>query len=89
MRLSDWQLNRLRDALGAYHDYERGIEGDYFNWKDVSAAIEELTGVSIPQERLRQFVEGVKLRTADANFPCRRMRGSTPSSNSLRTRTAR
>ena len=69
MRLSDWQLNRLRDALGAYHDYERGIEGDYFNWKDVSAAIEESTGVSIPQERLRQFVEGVKTPDGGRKFP--------------------
>ncbi len=60
MRFSDWQLNRLRDALGAYHDYGRGIDGEYFNWKDVSEAISLSTDVDIPSERLRQFVEGVR-----------------------------
>jgi len=64
--LSEWQAARVRDALRAYHRYERGPEGEYFTWKDVREAIEEFTGVKIGSsvkngaERLRQFVEGVE-----------------------------
>ena len=40
MRFSDWQLNRLRDALRAYHKFGRDpVDGRHFNWKDVSEAI--------------------------------------------------
>lgn len=58
MRFSDWQLSRLRNALRAYHHHERGSDGEYFNWKDVSEAIGLSTEVEVPPERLRQFVEG-------------------------------
>lgn len=58
MRYSDWQLNRLRDALRAFHHYGRGSDGEYFNWKDVTEAIALETNVTVPPERLRQFVEG-------------------------------
>jgi len=61
MRLSDWQLDRLRNALRAYHQFGRGSDGEYFNWKDVSEAISLSTDVTIPPERLRQFVEGKKM----------------------------
>src|SRR6185312_696079 len=61
MRLSDWQLDRLRNALRAYHQFGRGSGGEYFNWKDVSEAISLATDVEIPPERLRQFVEGKKM----------------------------
>jgi hypothetical protein len=61
MRFSDWQLNRLRDALRAYHKFGRDpVDGRHYNWKDVSEAISLATEVDIPPERLRQFVEGVK-----------------------------
>ena len=61
MRFSDWQLNRLRDALRAYHKFGRdAVDGRHFNWKDVSEAISLSTEVEVPPERLRQFVEGVK-----------------------------
>ena len=34
MQLSDWQLDRLRNALRAYHQFGRGpSDGQYFNWK--------------------------------------------------------
>jgi hypothetical protein len=58
MAYSDWQLNRLRDALRGYHDYEPGHGSGSFNWKDVSEAISLTADVSVPPERLRQFVEG-------------------------------
>jgi hypothetical protein len=61
MRFSDWQLNRLRDALRAYHKFGRdAVDGRHYNWKDVSEAISLATDVEVPPERLRQFVEGVK-----------------------------
>jgi len=61
MRFSDWQLNRLRDALRAYHKFGRdAVDGRHYNWKDVSEAISLSTEVEVPPERLRQFVEGVK-----------------------------
>jgi hypothetical protein len=70
MRFSDWQLHRLRDALGAYHDYGRDpVDGRFYNWKDVSEAISESTGVEVPQERLRQFVEGVRTPEGVRKYP--------------------
>jgi hypothetical protein len=61
MRFSDWQLNRLRDALRAFHKFGRdAVDGRHFNWKDVSEAIFLSAEVEVPPERLRQFVEGVK-----------------------------
>jgi hypothetical protein len=69
MRYSDWQLNRLRDALRAYHRYGRSHDGEYFNWKDVSAAIEESGSAAIPPERLRQFVEGINAKDGGRKFP--------------------
>jgi len=61
MRYSEWQLNRLRDALRAYHRFGRdAVDGRHYNWKDVSEAISLSTEVEVPPERLRQFVEGVK-----------------------------
>lgn len=58
MAYSEWQLNRLRDALRAYHAYTPTEDFGPFNWKDVSEAISLATDVSVPPERLRQFVEG-------------------------------
>jgi hypothetical protein len=61
MRFSDWQLNRLRDALRAFHKFGRDpVDSHHFNWKDVSEAIFLSAEVEVPPERLRQFVEGVK-----------------------------
>jgi len=70
MRFSNWQLNRLRDALRAYHQYESGADSGRFTWVDVREAIAVYTSVEIggtgktgPKkgaERLRQFVEGIK-----------------------------
>ncbi|MBI1181523.1 MAG: hypothetical protein GC201_13285 [Alphaproteobacteria bacterium] len=61
MAYSDWQLNRLRDALRAYHDHGgRSLKED-FNWNSVAEAIAiELDRDDLPvsAERLRQFVEG-------------------------------
>ena len=58
MQYSEWQLNRLRNTLRAYHHHGRGSGGEYFNWKDVSEAISLATDVGVSPERLRQFVEG-------------------------------
>ncbi len=61
MRYSDWQLNRLRDALRAYHDYGgRSLKED-FNWNSVAEGIAvelERDDLPVAAERLRQFVEG-------------------------------
>lgn len=70
VKYSDWQLNRLRDALRAYHRYGRDHEGRFFNWTDVREAIAEETDIEIgvdPKkgaERLRQFVEGINDKNA-------------------------
>jgi hypothetical protein len=69
MRFSDWQLTRLRNALRAYHHHGRGSGGEFFNWKDVSEAISLATDVTVPPERLRQFVEGVKTPGGYRKFP--------------------
>jgi hypothetical protein len=61
MAYSDWQLNRLRDALRAYHDYGGKRLSQKFNWNDVAEAIAEelrLPDPPVAAERLRQFVEG-------------------------------
>lgn len=66
--LSDWQLSRVRNALRAYHCYERDHEGNYYTWKDVREAIADYAGVQIGSspkngaERLRQFVEGIEIK---------------------------
>jgi len=63
MRFSDWQLNRLRDALRAFHKFGRDpVDGRHFNWKDVSEAIFLSTEVEVPPERLRQFIEGNRIK---------------------------
>ena len=61
MAYSDWQLNRLRDALRAYHDHGGKQIKQRFNWKDVAEGIAENLDIPDPPvaaERLRQFVEG-------------------------------
>jgi len=64
--LSDWQAARVRDALRAYHRYERGIDGESITWKDVWEGIVVYTKFKIGKnaksgvERLRQFVEGIE-----------------------------
>ena len=66
--LSEWQLVRVRNALRAYHCFERSYDGAYFTWIDVREAIAEYTDVEIgatPRlggEILRKFVEGVPSR---------------------------
>lgn len=61
---SDWQLVRIREALGAYKHYERDHDGVAYTWKDVREAIASITGTEIGSnqkkggERLRQFVAG-------------------------------
>jgi hypothetical protein len=61
MAYSDWQLNRLRDALRAYHDYGGKDQGEDYNWNSVAEGIAEWLDLKDPpvsSERLRQFVEG-------------------------------
>jgi hypothetical protein len=75
--LSDWQLCRVRNALRAYHRYERDHEGRYYTWRDVREAIAFYTDVEIGTsakngaERLRQFVEGIEDEFAPGmrNYP--------------------
>jgi len=72
LNYSDWQLGRIRNALRAYHRYERSHDGVYFTWKDVQEAIDEYTDVKVPAERLRQFVEGFKDKEGNRKFPAPR-----------------
>ena len=72
MNYSDWQLARIRNALRAYHRYERSHDGVYFTWKDVQEAIDEYAGVKVLAERLRQFVEGFKDKEGKRKFPAPR-----------------
>lgn len=76
MAFSEWQLFRLRNALGAYHDYGEGSAGDPFNWKDVAEAICQNSGLEPPPkeiklfaERLRQFVDGVNRPDGARKYP--------------------
>lgn len=69
--LSDWQLERVRDALRAYHSYTRDREGKRYTWEGVREAIAVEVGVEIGSaprtgaEILRKFVQGI----ADKNVP--------------------
>jgi hypothetical protein len=64
VKYTDWQVDRLRDALRAWHDYHTE-----FTWKDAMEAIDLKTEVRIPWERLRQFVVGVKQPDGSRTFP--------------------
>lgn len=71
MGLSDWQLDRLRNALAAYHAYGRGSGGEPFNWKDVAEGILDVAGpallgladdrdTDLRRKRVRQFSERLR-----------------------------
>lgn len=64
MKYADWQVERLRDVLRAWHDYH-----PEFTWKDVMEAIDLKTEVRIPWERLRQFVVGVRKPDGSRSLP--------------------
>ena len=55
MEYSDEQVQLLRERLSYYYHDEGGRKG--MPWSKLSRNIEEKTGVNIPQESLRQFVE--------------------------------
>lgn len=55
----EWVLQKLRRALQQHVEHSLLSDGRKQTWPGVSAAIEELTGVHFPHERLRQFVYGV------------------------------
>lgn len=71
MGLSNWQLDRLRNALAAYHAYGRGSGGEAFNWKDVAEGILDVAGpelldltddrdTDLRRKRVRQFSERLR-----------------------------
>lgn len=82
MSYSEWQLNRVRDALAVFHAYA-DHEGNRYNWKDAVEAIALSADLEIPlgpdgddkkvrqtSERLRQFVEGIpNKKTGVRHFP--------------------
>jgi hypothetical protein len=63
---------RVRDALRAYHRYQRNQYGRYYTWLDVREDIAHYTGTEIGSgpkygaERLRQFVEGIDTKESGA-----------------------
>ena len=59
-RFSDFQLDRMRDALRAYHKFSRDSEGVYATLKAIEVAIHVETNVPIPQENLRRFIYGIE-----------------------------
>ena len=63
----------LKDEIELFDESE-GTTNLRINWRDatwddVSGAIYEHTSVKVPQERLRQFVEGVNSKTGDKRYP--------------------
>ena len=70
MKYSPEQLNLVRDALHAYKAYGRSeLDGKDYSWASIAEAIAEYTGVTVPSERLRQFIEGVSTPAATRKFP--------------------
>ncbi|MEW8073221.1 MAG: hypothetical protein AB2826_22635 [Candidatus Thiodiazotropha sp.] len=75
MKYSDWQLNRIRDALQFYKSFGVSDIQRSFSWADVRTHIEMDTGVEIGKtekvgaERLRQFVEGVRTPDGGKKYP--------------------
>ena len=57
MAFTEEQKNLLRDGLRTYYRYELGIAGKEMSWPTVQTDIEVYTGVDVPHERMRQFVE--------------------------------
>lgn len=53
-----WQLQRIRNGLQALRKLEPLEGGIKYTWKNLSKAIQEFTGVLVPEERLRKFVMG-------------------------------
>ena len=58
MAFSDFQKRRLRLALRFYHRYKTDIDGRSLSWEFIAHDIEDITGVKIPPERVRQFAIG-------------------------------
>jgi hypothetical protein len=69
MKLSDWQLTQLRDALRAYKSYGSDSGGRDYSWASVAEGVAEYTGIEVPSERLRQFIEGVNTKDGSRKYP--------------------
>lgn len=72
MAFSEGQITRLRTRLLYYQQHQGRKElGRDMPWKTVSGRIVLKTGVDVPEERLRQFVEGVPVEkgSKDKHYP--------------------
>ncbi|MCC7428674.1 MAG: hypothetical protein IT557_17415 [Alphaproteobacteria bacterium] len=57
-RFSKAQIALLRHRLKAYRDRNPGEGRACLSWEEVSMDVADVTGIAVPPERLRQFVEG-------------------------------
>ena len=65
-----WQLERLRKTLKFQKDSAEFLDGKPLTWRGLCEAVLEMTGVDVPHERVRQFVEGVvDARTGQRAYP--------------------
>lgn len=65
MSYEDWQLQKIRDATRDYRNLGQEEGGASYSWLSLVEAIEDVTGIRIPQERLRKFVMGEPFRGSD------------------------
>lgn len=52
------QIKLLRHRLKAYRERNPGEGRAMLSWEEVSLDMADITGIAVPPERLRQFVEG-------------------------------
>lgn len=69
MSYKSWQLNHVREDLQVYRELGLAQGGPELSWESLSDAIEELTGVRVPFERLRRFVMGEPTKDGGRRYP--------------------
>lgn len=65
MSYEDWQLQKIRDAIRAFRILGQREGGAEYSWPVLTEEIKDVTGIEIPNERLRKFVEGEPCRGSD------------------------
>lgn len=78
MSYEAWQLLKIRDGLQVFRKLGLRDSGSEYSWRSLAEAIQELTGVQIPEERLRKFVMGEPYRNPDRELNDRYYPSLTP-----------